>query len=196
MHRLSPWYGLAGPAVGRSRSAREPPAAGPISTRSRRGATGSTSSAAKQSAPGRIFRSEMALSPPRTGSTASDPTCTRNTSSTSRSQMCARECTHPLRAIVRAGVQGWVLEQGEGSRNRGQQLVVHGAARRTVDLKCSRSCSSTLLSSAPPETHRPRTLVPQLRRTARRMSSERNPRAGAPSAPWSWPLRAGRRDAL
>ena len=89
---------------------------------------------------------------------------------------------------VRAGVLRWVLEEGERARKWGQQLMVHGAARRTVYLKCSRCCSSTLLSSAPPETHRPRTLVPQLRRTARRMSSERNPRAGAPSAPWSWPL--------
>ena len=195
MHRLSPWYGLAGPAVGRSRSAREPPAAGPISTRSRRGATGSTSSAAKQSAPGRMFRTEMALSPPRIGSTASDPTCTRNTSSTSRSQMCARECTHPLRAIVRAGVQGWVLEQGEGSHNRGQQLVVHGDARRTVDSTYSRCCSSTLLRSAPPETHRPATSVPHLRRTVRWTSLEHIPRAGAPAAALSWPLGAGREHA-
>ena len=137
----------------------------------------------------------MALSPPRIGPVTSDLTCTRNTSSTSRSQMCARECTHPLRAIVRAGVQGWVLEQGEGSLNRGQQLVVHGAARRTVDLKCSRSCSSTLLSSAPPETHRPATSVPHLRRTVRWTSLEHIPRAGAPAAALSWPLGAGREHA-
>ena len=97
----------------------------PSARAARRPQTDSTSGAAKQAAPRRICCTEMALSPPRIGSTASDPTCTRNTSSTSRSQMCARECTHPLRAIVRAGVQGWVLEQGEGSHNRGQQLVVH-----------------------------------------------------------------------
>ena len=90
----------------------------------------------------------------------------------------------PQSQSVRAGVMGWVLEEGERARKWGQQLMVHGAARRTVYLKCSRCCSSTLLSSAPPETHRPRTLVPQLRRTARRMSSERNTRAGAPSAPF------------
>ena len=90
----------------------------------------------------------------------------------------------PQSQSVRAGVMGWVLEEGERARKWGQQLMVHGDARRTVYLKCSRCCSSTLLSSAPPETHRPRTLVPQLRRTARRMSSERNPRAGAPSAPF------------
>ena len=77
-----------------------------------------------------------------------------------------------------------MLVQGKSSQDLGQQLLVHGAARRTVYLKCSRCCSSTLLSSAPPETHRPLTLVPQLRRTARRMSSERNTRAGAPSAPF------------
>ena len=90
----------------------------------------------------------------------------------------------PQSQSVRAGVLRWVLEEGERARKWGQQLMVHGDARRTVYLKCSRCCSSTLLSSAPPETHRPRTLVPQLRRTARRMSSERNPRAGAPSAPF------------
>ena len=114
----------------------------PSARAARRPQTDSTSGAAKQAAPRRICCTEMALSPPKIGSTASDPTCTRNTSSTSRSQMCARECTHPLRAIVRAGVQGWVLEQGEGSHNRGQQLVVHGDARRTVDSTYSRCCSS------------------------------------------------------
>ena len=34
---------------------------------------------------------------------------------------------------VRAGVMEWVLEQGQGMRNWGQQHVVHGRARRTVD---------------------------------------------------------------
>ena len=151
-----------------------------------REATGSTSSTAKQrSSVTHLEHGDRVVSPPRMGTVASHPICMRNTSSTSRSQMCARECTHPLRAIVRAGVQGWVLEQGEGSHNRGQQLVVHGDARRTVDSTYSRCCSLTLLSSAPPETHRLRTLVPPLRRTARRMSSERNTvRAGAPSAPF------------
>ena len=163
----------------------------PSARAARRPQTDSTSGAAKQAAPRRICCTEMALSPPKIGSTASDPTCTRNTSSTSRSQMCARECTHPLRAIVRAGVQGWVLEQGEGSRNRGQQLVVHGAARRTVDLKCSRSCSSTLLRSAPPKTHMPGTLVAQHAAQDREADV-----LGAPSARRSTPcmivLAAGR----
>ena len=99
------------------------------------------------------------------------------------SAVCTKS-TPPQSQSVRAGLLRWVLEEGERARKWGQQLMVHGAARRTVYLKCSRCCSSTLLSSAPPETHRPRTLVPQLRRTARRMSSERNPRAGAPSAPF------------
>ena len=88
----------------------------PSAHAARRPQTDRTTGAAKQAAPRRICCTEMALSPPKIGSTASDPTCTRNTSSTSRSQMCARECTHPLRAIVRAGVQGWVLEQGKGSQ--------------------------------------------------------------------------------
>ena len=39
----------------------------------------------------------------------------------------------PQSQSVREGVPGWVLEQGEGARNWGQQLLVHGAARRTVD---------------------------------------------------------------
>ena len=41
-------------------------------------------------------------------------------------------CLPPLTQSVRAGVLGWVLEQGEGARNGGQQLMVHGADRRTV----------------------------------------------------------------
>ena len=39
----------------------------------------------------------------------------------------------PLRPSVREGVRGWVLEQCKGSRNGGQRLEVHKAARRTVD---------------------------------------------------------------
>ena len=39
----------------------------------------------------------------------------------------------PLMQSVRAGVQGWVLERGECAHSGGQQLMVHGAARRTVD---------------------------------------------------------------
>ena len=39
----------------------------------------------------------------------------------------------PLMQSVRAGLMEWVLEQGEGTRNLGQQLLVHGDARRTVD---------------------------------------------------------------
>ena len=35
-------------------------------------------------------------------------------------------CLPPLTQSVRAGVPGWVLEQGEGARNRGQQLMLHG----------------------------------------------------------------------
>ena len=37
----------------------------------------------------------------------------------------------PLRATVQAGVQGWVVEQGEGVRKWGQQLTMHGAVRLT-----------------------------------------------------------------
>ena len=39
----------------------------------------------------------------------------------------------PLWQSVRAGVQGWVLEQGKCSRSWGQQLMVHADALRTVD---------------------------------------------------------------
>ena len=59
--------------------------------------------------------------------------CTQTTSGSLRSRMCAPECTHPLQQSVWAGVLGWVLQQGEGARNGGQQLVVHGADRPTVD---------------------------------------------------------------
>ena len=51
---FSPWHGLKGSAVGRSRSAHEPPAARPINARSRWPQIDSTSSTAKQEAPGRI----------------------------------------------------------------------------------------------------------------------------------------------
>ena len=44
-----------------------------------------------------------------------------------------KKSSPPQSQSVRAGVPGWVLEQGEGARNWGQQLLVHGAARRTVD---------------------------------------------------------------
>ena len=44
-----------------------------------------------------------------------------------------KKSTPPVQQSVRAGEAGRVLEQGEGVRNGGQQLVVHGAARRTVD---------------------------------------------------------------
>ena len=44
-----------------------------------------------------------------------------------------KKSTPPVQRNVRAGEAGRVLEQGEGVRNGGQQLVVHGAARRTVD---------------------------------------------------------------
>ena len=39
----------------------------------------------------------------------------------------------PQSQSVRAGVMGWVLEEGERARKCGQQLMVHGDARRTVD---------------------------------------------------------------
>ena len=39
----------------------------------------------------------------------------------------------PLMQSVRAGVMEWVLEQGQGMRSWGQQHVVHGRARRTVE---------------------------------------------------------------
>jgi len=64
---------------------------------------------------------------------------------------------------------------------------------RTVDSKCSDRCSSTLLSSAPPQSHRSSTLVPHLRETMRRTCSEHIPRAASPSAAFPWLLGAGRR---
>ena len=42
-------------------------------------------------------------------------------------------CLPPLTQSVRAGLPGWVLERGECAHSGGQQLVVHGAARRTVN---------------------------------------------------------------
>ena len=39
----------------------------------------------------------------------------------------------PLMQSVGSGVVGWVLVQGKCSQDWGQQAVVHGAARRTVD---------------------------------------------------------------
>ena len=76
---------------------------------------------------------ELALSPPRMGAIASDLNCIRNTSSNvSESAVCFLRV--PLqRESVRPGVMVWVLEQGEGVRNWGQQLEVHGTARRTVN---------------------------------------------------------------
>ena len=44
-----------------------------------------------------------------------------------------KKSTPPQSQSVRAGVLRWVLEQGECSRSCGQQLIVRGAARRTVD---------------------------------------------------------------
>ena len=76
---------------------------------------------------------ELALSPPRMGAIASDLTCTHNTSSNlSESAVCFLRVP-PQRESVRPGVMVWVLEQGEGVRNWGQQHEVHGTARRTVD---------------------------------------------------------------
>ena len=48
----------------------------------------------------------------------------------------------PLMQSVRAGVMEWVLEQGQGMRSWGQQHVVHGRARRTVDCKQQRYCAA------------------------------------------------------
>ena len=90
--------------------------------------TGSTSSTAKQAAPGRILSTEVALSPTRKRSVASDPTCTRNTSGSLRSRRCAKRAP-PQSQSVRAGVQRCVLEQGECSRSCGQQLIVRGMHR-------------------------------------------------------------------
>ena len=44
-----------------------------------------------------------------------------------------KKSTPSLQQSVRAGETGRVLEQGECARTCGQQLVVHGYARRTVD---------------------------------------------------------------
>ena len=41
----------------------------------------------------------------------------------------------PVRPSMCAGVMGWMLEQGECSRIRGQQLVMHREARRTFESK-------------------------------------------------------------
>ena len=48
-----------------------------------------------------------------------------------RSHLHAKHKRQLLRSW-RAGVPGWVLEQGEGARNGGQQLMVNGADGRTV----------------------------------------------------------------
>ena len=66
---------------------------------------------------------------------------------------------------------------------------------RTVDSKCSDRCSSTLLSSAPPQSHRSSTLVPHLRGTMRRTCSEHITCAASPSAACPWLLGAGRHHA-
>ena len=78
------------------------------------------------------------------------------------SAVCTKS-TPPLWQSVRVCVQGWVQEQRECLRNGGQQLAVHGAARHTVASKCSRRWSLTLLSSAPPESHRPSTFAASAR---------------------------------
>ena len=110
--------------------------------------------------------------------------------------MCALECAHPLRASARSGVTGWVLEQGKCSRDWGQQLMVYGADRRTVDWKQSRCCSASTSKRRQPESHGPVTLVPQLHRAARWTSSEYIPRAAAPSvAPLLAARSEGRRHA-
>ena len=126
-------HGLEDTTVFLCAHAREPSAATLHSMCAREAQSDSRRRTAKQAAARRIWSSEIALSPQRMRYVASDPTCTRITSSTSQSQMCARGCTHPLGAIVRAGVRGWVLEHGEGVREGGQQLLVHGDFRRTVD---------------------------------------------------------------
>ena len=110
------------------------------------------------------------------------------------SAVCTKS-TPPLWQSVRVCVQGWVQEQRECLRNGGQQLAVHGAARHTVESKCSRRWSLTLLSSAPPESHRPSTLVPYLRGATRWTSLEHIPRAAAPSPAFCWPLGAVRHHA-
>ena len=76
---------------------------------------------------------EVALSPLRIGAVASNSTCERNTGGSLRESAVRFLRVPPLMQSVRAGVMEWVLEQGQGMRNRGQQHVVHGRARRTVD---------------------------------------------------------------
>ena len=78
---------------------------------------------------------EVALSPLRIGAVASNSTCARNTGGSLRESAVRflRVFLPPLMQSVRAGVMEWVLEQGQGMRNWGQQHVVHGRARRTVD---------------------------------------------------------------
>ena len=78
---------------------------------------------------------EIALSARRIGSVASNPTCDLRAKHRRQLQILAvcTKSTPPVQQSVRAGVQRCVLEQGECSRSCGQQLIVRGAARRTVD---------------------------------------------------------------
>ena len=47
--------------------------------------------------------------------------------------MCTPESAHPLQQSVWAVVLGWVLQQGEGARNGGQQLAARMLVQRTID---------------------------------------------------------------
>ena len=91
------------------------------------------SSTAKQAAPSRIWSTEIALSPVRIGGVTSNSTCARDTGGRLRESAVRFLRVPPLMQSVRAGVMEWVLEQGQGMRNWGQQHVVHGRARRTVE---------------------------------------------------------------
>ena len=78
-----------------------------------------------------------------------------------------KKSTPPQSQSVRAGVLRWVLEQGECSRIRGQQRVMHKEARRIFESKWCRCSTAQLLSITPPETHSASSSVPQLRRILR-----------------------------
>ena len=88
---------------------------------------------AKQAAPSRIWSTEIALSPLRIGGVTSNSTYAQDTGGRLRESAVRFLRVPPLMQSVRAGVMEWVLEQGQGMRNWGQQHVVHGRARRTVD---------------------------------------------------------------
>ena len=132
MHTLNLWHELEGSAVVRARSAREAPAASPISSCRSTAANRQdhwrreTSSAATYLLHGDgVVRQKDGICRLRSH---------LQTKHKRQFEILAADniCLPPLTQSVRAGVPGWVLEQGEGARNGGQQLMVRGADRRTV----------------------------------------------------------------